>query len=187
MQALLGVSAVLDRILRIVAGIGAWCGFALMLVVCFDVATRYLGVPKPFGLNSTQVQEFEYWLHTFLFALILGYAYTRQSHVRIDLVRDRLKTRTKYLIEIIGCVIFLLTYSALGTWLTWKYAYASFLEDEVSKSTIGLSNIWILKGALVAMFVLLAMAGVSQLIKAIAGYRGQLPQNKVAETLGGDS
>ncbi|MFC3228127.1 TRAP transporter small permease subunit [Marinibaculum pumilum] len=184
MTFLLRVSAGIDGFLSVVARIGAWCGVALVLVVCFDVATRYLGLPKPFGLNSTQVQESEYWLHTFLFALVIGWAYTRQAHVRIDLVRERFGRRTRYAIEIFGIVVFLLTYVAIGTWYTGEYAHASFLEDEASKSTIGLTDIWILKMALPALFLLLGLAGISQLIKSVAGLTGHLPEAKAAETLG---
>lgn len=184
MQLLLGLSALIDRVLAVIAGIGAWCGVALVAVVCFDVATRYLGVPKPFGLNSTQVQESEYWLHTFLFALVIGWAYTRQAHVRIDLVRERLPLRWRYAIECIGIVLFLLTYVAIGTWYSGTYAHYSFQEHEASKSTIGLTHIWILKLALPGLFILLGLAGISQLIKSLAGLLGRLPDDRVAETLG---
>lgn len=186
MQALLGLSAGIDRAISIAAKIGAWCGFVMIMVVCFDVVTRYFSVPKPFGLNSTQIQEFEYWLHTILFTLVIGYAYTRQAHVRIDLFRDRLGRRARYIIEVAGISVFLVTYSLLGTWFTYKYAYASFLEDEVSKSTIGLPNTWLLKATLPMMFVLMGLAGLSQLIKSVAGLCGALPEERVAETLGGD-
>lgn len=187
MQALLGVSAAIDRLLAFFGKLGAWAGFLLMIAVCVDVVTRYFGVPKPFGWNSTQLQESEYWLHTFLFALMIGYAYTRQAHVRIDLVRDSFPTKLKYLVEMVGIVLFLLTYAALGTWYTYKYALSSFLEHEMSKSTIGLSNIWIVKSALVAMFILMGFAGISQFIKSLAGFRGVLPEEMVVETLGSDS
>lgn len=186
MQSLLRVSAVIDTILGFVGRIGAWAGFLLMVAICVDVVTRYFGVPKPFGWNSTQLQESEYWLHTFLFTLVIGYAYTRQAHVRIDLVRDRFSTRTKYLVELLGIALFLFTYSLLGAWYCYGYALASFLEHEVSKSTIGLSNIWIVKSSLVAMFVLMGLAAISQFFKALAGYLGVLPDELVAETLGGD-
>ena len=186
MDSLLRVSAAIDAVLKAVARAGGWMGLLLVLVVCYDVVTRYFGVPKPFGLNSTQIQESEYWLHTFLFALVIGYAYTRQAHVRIDLLRDRLPLRVKYLIEAVGITLFLMTYVAIGIYFTFVYAQRSFLEGEVSKSTIGLSNIWILKAAMPAMFGLLGLAGISQLIKAIAGLTGRLPEDRVKETVGGD-
>ena len=60
MRSLLGGSDFIDKILSFIANIGAWLGLLLVLVVCYDVSSRYFGVPKPWGLNSTQVQEFEY-------------------------------------------------------------------------------------------------------------------------------
>ncbi|MCI5078480.1 TRAP transporter small permease subunit [Oricola sp.] len=186
MQSLLGVSAAIDKLLAFFGRLGAWAGFVLIIAVCVDVATRYFGVPKPFGWNSTQLQESEYWLHTFLFTLMIGYAYKRQAHVRIDLLRDSFPIKVKYLVEMVGIALFLFTYALLGAWYCYKYALSSFLEHEMSKSTIGLSHIWIVKSALVAMFVLMGFAAVSQFIKALAGFRGVLPDDMVAETLGSE-
>lgn len=186
MRSLLNVSAAIDRLLSFIAHVGAWCGLALVLVVCYDVSSRYFGVPKPFGLNSTQVQESEYWLHTFLFTFLMGYAYIHQAHVRIDLIRDQCGVHTKFVIEIIGITFFLLTYAALGVYFTISYAYASYLEGEVSNSTIGISNIWILKATLPTMFALIFLAGISNLIKCIAGLTGTLPRERYSEALGGD-
>lgn len=186
MRALLSVSDLIDRILTAIAKAGSWLALALVIVVCYDVASRYFGVPKPFGLNSTKVQESQYWIHTYLFALLMGYTYTRQNHVRIDLVRDHLPVRAKFAVEAIGCIVFLLSYAVVATVYTWRYMLQSFSEGEVSKSVIGLSHIWILKSALPIMFILIGLAGISQLIKSLAGLMGQLPQDKVKGTLGGD-
>lgn len=186
MTGLLTLSAIIDRVLGFIARVGAWAGFVLVLVVVYDVVSRYFGVPKPFGLNSTQIQESEYWLHTFFFSLMIGYAYIRQAHVRIDLVRDRLPIKVKFLFEVLGCVFLLIPFTVMVIWYSYNYALTSYDEGEVSRSVIGLSNIWILKATLVVLFVLLLMAGISQLIKAVAGLIGRLPEEKVAETLGGD-
>ncbi len=186
MNGLLKLSAGIDRVLEFVAKIGAWCGFVLIVLVMYDVTTRYLGVPRVFGINATQLQESEYWAHTFLFALVIGYAYRRQAHVRIDLLRDTLSLRSKYLLEIFGCLAFLIPYCLVAFYFTFDYTLRSFAEHEVSKSTIGLSNIWILKSSMPIMYTLLGMAGISQLIKSIAGYLGQLPDEMVMETIGGD-
>lgn len=183
---MLRVTNILDAITSFFGKLGAWCGLVLVLVVVYDVVTRYAGVPKPFGMNSTQIQESEYWLHAILFSLMLGYAYLRQAHVRIDLVRERLGLRAKYLLEMFGCLVFLLPYTLVGIYYTSAYAYTSYLEGEISKSVIGLSNIWILKSTMPIMFALLLIAGISQLIKAALGLAGRLPESRVSETLGGD-
>lgn len=184
--ALLSISAAIDRILAVIGKTGAWMSVALMCVVVYDVITRYFGVPKPFGLNATQLQEFEYWLHTILFALMIGYAYTRQSHVRIDLIRDRLPLRVKYMVEIAGCALFLIPVCVVQLKFMTQYAMSSYQEHEISKSVIGLTNMWILKSFLPLMFLLLLLAAVSQLIKSVAGLTGDLPRDKIAGTVGGD-
>ncbi len=175
MQALLKVSAAFDGLLTIIASIAKWAGLLLVLTVCYDVLSRYFGVPKPFGLNSTMVQEAEYWLHSFFFSLLLGYAFIKGSHVRIDLLREKFSTRGKYVVELLGLLVFLIPFVSISAYYSFAYTYSSFLEGEISKSIIGLPNLWILKSTIPLMFVLLGIAGFSHLIKVIAGLAGQLP------------
>ncbi len=184
MEALLSVSRAIDALLRAVGKIGAWASLLLVLTVCYDVVSRYFGVPKPFGLNSTMIQEGEYWLHTYLFALVIGYAYTKQSHIRIDLFRERLPMRGKFAIEMIGCLLFLIPYAAIGIYLAYGYVATSFAQGEVSKSVIGLSHIWLLKGALYPLYVFMGLAGISQFIKSLAGFLNRLPDNQVGAVIG---
>ena len=185
MKRLLGMAAGIDGLLAFFARIGGWLGAVLVVVVCYDVITRYFGVPKPFGLNSTMIQESEYWLHSYLIVLVIGYAYTRNAHVRIDLVRDLFSTRAKCWIEAVGIALLLVPYSILGLWLAWPYVVQSFQQDEISKSQIGLSNIWLLKGGLMVLFLLLFLAALSQLIKAVSGIVGAPPEG-FAGTAGGE-
>ncbi len=186
MQSLLSISAGLDRVLAFVAGIAKWSGLLLVVVVCYDVSSRYLGVPKPFGLNSTMVQESEYWLHSYFFTLVLGYAYIKGAHVRIDLLRDSFSPRGKYFIEFLGIMLFLLPYLVVVIYYSSAYTHTSFLEGEVSKSIIGLPYSWALKITIPIMFILMGMAGISQLIKVIAGLAGKLPPEQADEILGGE-
>ncbi len=176
MQALLKLSAGLDGILTIIASIAKWAGLLLVFTVCYDVLSRYFGVPKPFGLNSTMVQEAEYWLHSFFFSLLLGYGFYKGAHVRIDLLREKFSTRGKYIVELLGLTLFLLPFVTVAAYYSFAYAHASFLEGEISSSIVGLPRLWILKSTIPVMFVLIGVAGVSQLIKVIAGLAGQLPK-----------
>ncbi|HFC05348.1 MAG TPA: TRAP transporter small permease subunit [Rhizobiales bacterium] len=184
MQALLKLSGFIDRFLTVVARIFMWAGFLLILTVCYDVASRYFGVPKPWGLNSTKVQEAEFWLHSYFFAMLIGYGYLKQAHVRIDLLRDRFSTRTKLIVEILGICLFLLPFISIVTYYTSLYAYTSYLEGEISKSLIGIPHSYLLKMTLPAMASLLWLAGLSQLIKCIAGLRGQLSRELMIATIG---
>ena len=154
-----------------------------MLVVCYDVVTRYFGVPKPFGLNSTMIQESEYWLHSYLIVLVVGYAYIRNAHVRIDLVREMFsQPGSKCWIEAVGIVLLLIPYSILGLWLAWPYVVQSYLQGEISKSQIGLSNIWLLKGGLMVLFLLLFLAAHLAAHQGDSGILGDPPEGFAGTT-----
>jgi len=175
----------IDSILKICARIGSVFMVALVCITMYDVSTRYLSLPKFAGLNSTMVQESEYWAHAFLFTLVIGYGYTQQAHVRIDLVRDLIGDKGKYILELIGIVVLLLPMASLATYYCYGYAYKSFIDAEVSPSTNGLSHFWILKSSLVIMFGLLVLAGISQGLKCIDGLRGRLESVDAKSVLGG--
>lgn len=181
----MGLSRLIDRLLAFFATFGGWLGLALVIVVCYDVITRYFGVPKPTGLNSTMIQEFQYWLHSGLIVFAIGYAYVRNAHVRIDLLRERFSNRTKYLVETIGISIALIPYSVIGFYLSWPFVQQSFISGEISKSQTGLSNLWIVKAGLLFLFGLLLLAAISQLIKSVAGLRGELDEEQERKLIEG--
>lgn len=181
----LRLSRAIDRLLAVIALTGGWCIVALFLVVCYDVVTRYFGVPKVLGLTSIILQEAQFWLHSYAIILVVGYAYVRQTHVRIDLLRERLEDRTKYWIEAIGCAVLLIPYSVLGAWMAYPYVYRSWSLGEMSRSGNGINEVWLLKAGLVVLFVLIGLAGLSVFIKAVAGLAGRLPPERRAETING--
>ena len=76
---------------------GAWLILPLILITVFDVTARKLvwiqiWLVDNFGriFESTLLQELEWHFHTALFALVLGYGYIHNTHVRVDLIREKL-------------------------------------------------------------------------------------------------
>lgn len=159
-----------DRLDAIVAGIGriaAWASVALMIVIVFDVITR-----RFFVLGSTKLQEFEWHLHTILFALCLGWAYLSDAHVRIDLVREKLSPRAQRWIEVIGILLFLVPYSLLIIYYGYDFVLRSFLQGETSASATGLGYRWLIKSMIPVGFVLLLVAGFVVLVRKLVALFG---------------
>ncbi|MCZ4273406.1 TRAP transporter small permease subunit [Maritalea porphyrae] len=179
------ITRTIDRLLWLVAHFGALAMTALVLITVYDVLTRYFGIPKFAGLNSTMLQESEFWAHTVLFATFLGFALVKQAHVRIDLVRDTLPTRVKYFVEMAGLLFLLMPFSVFGFIYSLPYVVRSFATNEISSSTVGLSNVWLLKGMLLVMFCSLFFAGLSQLLKCIDGLLGNLNEAEEQAVIGG--
>jgi len=157
----------IDVLLERMARLGAWAALLLIIVIVYDVITRRFELPRLFGVNATQLQETEYWLHTVLFALAIAHTYRIDGHVRIDILRNRFGERKKLWIEIFGNFFLLIPVALIAGKFQIDYAFRAYQEGAVSNSSLGLSHIWILKSVLCVMFALLALASMATLTRAI--------------------
>ena len=166
MQALLGVSDAIDRLLARIAGIFGWFFLFLVAVICWDVITRKIGFQIP-GFGSTPIQELEWHIHGMLFIFWLGYAYTRNVHVRIDVFTSSKTPLQQAKLEIFGIVFFAIPYCLVATWFAWGFALTSFIQNESSDAPNGLPYRWFIKACLVAGFLLLDAAVLSVMFRKL--------------------
>jgi TRAP-type mannitol/chloroaromatic compound transport system permease small subunit len=162
MDLLIRISDHLDRWITRIGQVAAWAGVALITVTIFDVVTR-----RFFVMGSTKLQELEWHFHVVLFAFCLGFAYLKDAHVRIDLVRENLSERTRWWIELLGCLLFLLPYCALVIYFSFDFTVRSFNVDEISASATGLTHRWIIKSAIPIGFSLLALSGLVVVLRKL--------------------
>ena len=162
MEQLTKISDTLDLVISKIAKVAAWAGVLLIAVTIFDVITR-----RFFVLGSTQLQELEWHFHVVLFAFLLGYGYLKDSHVRIDLVRERLSERTQWWIELLGVLLFLLPFCSLVVYFSFDFTVRSFNNNEISASATGLTHRWIIKAAIPIGFSLLALSGITVALRKI--------------------
>ena len=147
----------------------------MMLIILYDVFQRkYLGWNPAFTdtswykmFTSTRLQEMEWHLHATLFLLALGYGYVKDSHVRIELVRDNLRPRSRVWIELLGAALFLVPYCYVVIKYGAENALRSYHIGEGSDAQTGLAHRFIIKGMLPVGFVFVALAGLSAVLKCI--------------------
>lgn len=145
----------------------------MMLLIFYDVTQRkYLEFDPGFAdtvlfktLTSTKLQEMQWHLHAVLFLMCFGFAYLKDAHVRIELVRDRMQPRTRVWIELLGCSVFLLPYCFLVYAYGYEFARKSFEINEVSSALTGLPYRFIIKSFLPIGFTVLGVAGLSVWLK----------------------
>ncbi len=162
MQSLLILSNTCKQIATLLGKASAWLILVLVFVIMTDVTLRHW-----FVIGSTKLQELEWHLHGALFLLALGWAYTRDAHVRIELLSDRFKPRTKATVELLGCLVFLVPYVFAVIWFGIDYVGYSVEYNEASSSATGLPNRWIIKAAIPIGFVTLGLAALSRALQAI--------------------
>jgi TRAP-type mannitol/chloroaromatic compound transport system permease small subunit len=179
----LRVSERLRRFVDTIGKFGAWLVVPLVLITMLDVIARKIvwhdATGEAHGLQiwlvnsvsplfgSTILQELEWHFHTGLFALVLGYGYIYNAHVRVDLIRENLKFRKQAWLEFLGITFFLLPYCAVIIWFAIDYAYASYVINEISASTVGLTHRWIIKSVLVFGLIVAALAGLAVWLQVV--------------------
>lgn len=97
-----------------------------------------------------------------------------RGHVRVDILYNRFAPRTQVLVEMLGAALFLLPVSVLIVIDAWGYFFIAFQQNEASVNPGGLIW-WPMKLAIPLGFALLALQGVSELIKGLAALTGYLP------------
>jgi TRAP-type mannitol/chloroaromatic compound transport system permease small subunit len=153
----------------------------MAVIIFYDITQRtiinnYPGfLNSPFAIPSAQMQEMQWHLHGALFMLCLGFAYVKDAHVRIELVRDIMAPRTRVWVELLGAALFLFAYCAVLVRFGFNFTERAFLGNESSAAPTGLPLRWIIKSMLPLGFVILGMTGVSAVLRCIVYLYG--PEN----------
>lgn len=123
----------------------------LVLVAIFDITTR-----RFLQLGSTPLQELEWHFFFAGITFSLGYAYLKDKHVRIDILRERLAPRTRLWIERTFLVTIMIPFALVIIWFGGRMTWLSYYQGEGSRAALGLPYRWIVKAALpIGAFLLL--------------------------------
>jgi TRAP-type mannitol/chloroaromatic compound transport system permease small subunit len=170
---------VADTLEAIVARTGraaAWLFLLLLGLIMLDIVTRaipgfsYHVWQNMLGnaVSSTRLQELQWHVHTVLFSAVLGYAYLRNAQVRIDLLREGRSKTVKLWIEILGILLFLMPLNVILLGYGFGFVEHSFRTAETSPAVGGVGARFVIKGLLVSGFVLVTLATLAVLLRAVA-------------------
>lgn len=166
MQALLKLSAVIDRLNEWVGKVVMWLVLAAVLISSGNAIMR-----KAFSIGSNAYLEIQWYLFAAVFMLGVGYVMLKNAHVRIDFVSSRLSKRTNALIDAIGIVVFTIPLSVIMVDLGWPLFARAWASGEMSQNAGGLIR-WPVMLLIPAGFTILLLQATSELIKRIAFLRG---------------
>ncbi|MBT4689108.1 MAG: TRAP transporter small permease subunit [Rhodospirillaceae bacterium] len=117
--------------------------------------------------QSTMLQELEWHMHTVLFSLVLGYGFTRNRHVRVDLFRMHMQTKMQAIIEFAGTMFFMIPYTIVVIYFCYIFAYDSFVTSEISASLVGMSHRWVIKSILCVGLIVALASGIAVWLQTI--------------------
>lgn len=178
MSTLKALSAKIDALNDIIGRGVAWLTLLMVLTQFFVVIFRYV-----FSVSFIPLQESIWYLHGIIFMLGAGYTLLHDEHVRVDVFYRDAKPRTKALVDIFGSILYLIPICILIFTYSFGYVMNSWAVFEGSTETNGLHAKFLLKTVIWVFAGLVALQGVSMVLKGIL-YRAGL--NTHYDDLDGD-
>ena len=174
MTLLLKLSQLIDWLNERVGKGAFWLVLIMTVISAGNAVVRFT-----VNYSSNGLLEIQWYLFAAIFMLCSPYTLQKNEHVRIDVLSSKLSPRGLAVIDIFGTLFFLLPMVIVVLWLSLPLVADSYKINEMSSNAGGLIR-WPVKILLPIGFTLLALQGISELIKRIAFLAGMIddPNNK---------
>ncbi len=169
MKALLALSRAIDALNERVGRLTRWLILVSVLISAGNAVVRY-----SLNTSSNAWLEIQWYLFSVVFLFCAGYTLLHNQHVRIDVVTGQFSKRVQTWIDILGTLFFLLPMAITILWLSWPVFTDAWRSNEISTNAGGLI-VWPARLMVPVGFLLLALQGISELIKRVAFLQGLIP------------
>lgn len=169
MKFLLAVSRAIDAANSAIGKSISWLLLAAIFISAVNAIMR-----KAFSMSSNAWLESQWYLFSAVFLIAAAYTLLNNEHVKVDLVYGNLPRKGQLWVDILGTIFFLLPFCLITVYLSWPVFLQKFASGEVSNNTGGLIQ-WPVWALIPIGFSLLALQGLSELIKRVAILRGDIP------------
>ena len=143
-EMLWGGVRVLEGIANAIGRTAAWAGLIMVLIQVmivflqriFRVATIELG-----PLGTAVAYDLSWWAEGLKFwnaivvCLCVSYTFVQGGHVRVDLVYSAVKFRTKKMIDMFGCLFFMLPATVITYLYAWFFMWRHLMTPSVTSTS----------------------------------------------------
>src|ERR1041385_7091171 len=166
MRSLLALSNSIDWLNEKLGGVCNWLVLAACVVSAANAMIRYA-----FGYSSNSWLELQWYMFAVFVMFGASYTFKKNEHVRVEIFYLTLSDRGQLWLDMIGTLCFLIPSCLLLSYLSWPFFMQAYDVGEMSGNAGGLVR-WPIKFVIPAGFVMLALQGVSEVIKRIAALQG---------------
>jgi len=149
-----------------------WFANALVLLACLisagNAMSRYA-----FDLSSNAWLEIQWYLFAAMVMLGASYTLKMNEHVRVDILYLHLSERGKEWLDLVGTAVFLVPSMLVIAYYSISFFMQSWNVQEISGNAGGLLR-WPVKLMIPLGFTLVAIQGISEIIKRAAALRGDV-------------
>lgn len=154
------------KIEKVIAAIGYVAALILLPVMVLG-RTYEIIARKLYHAPSGLIQGIETEAFFLVVFLSLGYAYLHDSHVRIDILRDRWRPRTQAWVELAGFIFLMLPFGIVVIWNGLDLVTLSLRYNERLTLAMGAPVRWLWQAALPFGITMLLVAMASKCLRAL--------------------
>ena len=165
----------LNKIVKRIVETVAWFNVLVIFLILITVILRYGFHRNQLLLNWPLVpmEELQWHFYSVPFMFGLAYAITKDSHIRIDILRLHMSKKLKHIFEILGIILLLMPCTIILFDFSLDYTIYAITHHESSQSTMGLPHRWIVKSVIPLSMILIFLASLARLIQEIILLRYQ--------------
>ena len=168
MGALIRLSKLIDAMNDRLGVLANWMVILACLISAGNAMSRYA-----FDLSSNAWLEIQWYLFAAIVMLGASYTLKMNEHVRVDIIYTHLSERGKEWLDLIGTAVFLVPSMLTIAWYSMPFFLQSWQVQEISGNAGGLLR-WPVKILVPLGFTLVALQGISEIIKRAASLRGDI-------------
>jgi len=168
----------LDRFVISVGHFIAWFNILLIAAIILNVILRYggrymqqdLGIEMGWlfqDLGGPKLEELQWHLYALTVMMGLSYAQSTDSHIRVDIIAEKLSERTVRKWEIFGILFLLLPFIYIVFIHSLDFVADAWRINEHSDAPLGLPWRWAIKSVIPISFFMLTLATISRFVRDV--------------------
>ena len=131
-------------------------------MVIINILLRYI-----FNINFIFLQELVMYLHAFIFLFGVSICLRDDSHLRIDVVTNKLRKKNKIIIDLIGYIVLVIPFCFFVIYESTTMISQSWSMLEGSSEPGGLPIVYILKSSIYIFSLLLLIQTIGKISRDI--------------------
>ena len=165
---LIRISKLIDALNDRLGVVANWLVLLAALISAGNAMSRYA-----FDLSSNAWLEVQWYLFACIVMLGASYTLKKNEHVRVDILYSLLSERGKEWLDLVGTALFLVPTMLVIAYYSWPFFVQSWEVREISGNAGGLIR-YPIKFILPLGFTLVALQGISEIIKRAAALHGDV-------------
>jgi TRAP-type mannitol/chloroaromatic compound transport system permease small subunit len=156
------VCIAIDTFIDRLGSVTCWLNSILVVNIVVQVVLRYA-----LGEGKIWLEELEWHFYAVLLLVGLSYCLVSDTHVRLDVLHRKFSQTKREMIDLFGMLLLVLPFFTILFYHGLGFLATAWHVNESSPHPLGLPYWWIIKAFIPATMLLVILAALSRIVRAV--------------------